>query len=287
MATEMAAPQEGVSATQYQAWAWELWKLYVATTMRGDTQPPEGVIKKLAKGLTKHQRLSRTRLRVFADYASLLHPAEGDTGDTKRLIDVVQYKTTFTKAKKMSQAGAVPVMWMKLGSENARERLLSELGVPDSVELEDGDLRALYMLETLSDERLREVVDKAKSQLGHSWLMPQDAIDYGLKTPREKRHKKAATAEDKAYTSGKHESISYASTESIPLDIAAKRLVANGADANTVLSFHLNVPEGYWDAVGEKIMNGRRLNTESLKEIYDELESTWGFHPNNRMNPHA
>ena len=90
MATEMAAPQEGVSATQYQAWAWELWKLYVATTMRGNTDPPEGVIKKLTKGLAKHQRLSRTRLRVFADYASLLHPVEGDTGDTKRLIDVVQ-----------------------------------------------------------------------------------------------------------------------------------------------------------------------------------------------------
>ena len=117
--------------------------------------------------------------------------------------------------------------------------------------------------------------------------MPQDAIDYGLKTPREKRHKKAATAEDKAYMSGEHESISYASTESLPLDIAAKRLVANGEDTNTVLSFHLNVPEGYWDAVGEKILHGRRLNTESLKEIYSELENTWSFHPNNRMNPHA
>jgi hypothetical protein len=288
VATEMAAPQEGVSATQYQAWAWELWKLYVATTMRGDTQPPEGVIKKLVKGLAKHQRLSRTRLRVFADYASLLHPVEGDTGDTKRLIDVVQYKTTFTKAKKLSQTGAIPVMWMKLGSENARERLLGELGVPNSVELGDDDLRALYTLETLSDERLCEVVDKAKNHLGHSWLMPQDAIDYGLKTPREKHHKKAATAEDKAYASGEHESVSYASTESLPLDTAAKRLIANGADTNTVLTFHLNVPEGYWDAVGERIlMNGRGLNPESLKEVYGELETTWNFHPNNRMNPHA
>lgn len=264
----------------------EAWKVWIQETDRPQSR---SVPDPFRDEYTNQRRLKVTHehlLRCIAG-AARTRPHMRDPLDVRRATSAMKNKGTQRAALDLlndPDAETYPWDW----SEEEEENRCSF----KDIEEHSGTIRNVWtprdyescgvLMEMLDAERLEFACRRTKLVLGQEDVSPSDVLRYSKAwSDPEASITVAQNPHRDSYGAGNSETDDVQNLD-LDLDLYAEKLLIKGAPSSVVRSYHLDVPDDYWNAVSEYLDDHEDA---SIEDAYSELSSSFSWHPSDRKDP--
>lgn len=299
---------------------WKIWKQ--ATKKDSRIDDPKGIVERINATIGDWKNSPFDKLELLTRRASYLPPVEYvdsddednmfkiDEHDTERLLSVFTNSRERDRASDISRNHmAKPIPYAERESYRQRlESLCKVFAVGNFEELDYLDRNALSVLASLPPSvfnRYVDIIESAdkKEELN---LSPEEFSESKNRKPKEvfdiikrnghiyishsgfagtdikiKDTKKKTPLKGSAYEKGRKEDRIVA-TDDMEVDITASGMIDEGYPVNVALEYHNQAPRGYWRKVIREIYENPK---KGLRQVYDDLEEKFDFHPDDRVMP--
>lgn len=253
----------------------EAWAIWVELTKRPDGKTVEQKFRKAYVGMLKQNWDHIAMLRIIRG-AARMEPRPRDSADTRRAImPLTNYNHEAVALNLLSENAPIieyrhPDMTQTKSSiedvERSCDSLLSEWTETD-VEA------AGILIQKMTGVELEDAGDRIALHIGRDVLSPMDILRYHKVL--DSLRSTAKNGRD-SYGAGKKE-LSQTEAINFGADVFATRMLMKGRKIADIARVHAMAPVGYWDEV-----TNRLAEENDLASIYDDLESTYSWHPNER-----
>ena len=265
-----------------------LWKKIT----RREVDVPDEAKSRIAQALKEMSSIRKEMIEYRVRVTKYIPPLPGDDDDIERLISSFTSDETYNEAVlASSDVRSVPYLWVDANIRREDIAEISEIIGIDPGSLSTHEYFCIMELCRYTNEEIEDACEKNGSDTpstvlerikGFAVTYPgTDAADtYKAFVKKKEKEEK----EEKDLREKLKETASKLESDTMEVDVQATEMIHLGVSSEKILSYHNDVPEGYWEKVLEIINYPEVCGDADV--AYQLLEDDFGgFNPNNREQP--